>query len=110
MNGALKWRPDKNRDKVIDVEARFISVHQAYEILKDENKRRTYDSRGLQGVFGGSDGAAEPEPDVEQTYRPFFSTASTSNYGGTSSAGFTSHTGEDNNKMTRRRLTKRIPL
>lgn len=41
------------RDKVIDVKTKFIAVHQAYEILKDENTRRTYDSHGLQGVFGG---------------------------------------------------------
>lgn len=39
---ALKYHPDKNPDNK-DVEEIFRSISEAYEVLKDNNKRKSYD-------------------------------------------------------------------
>lgn len=42
---ALTLHPDKNKDDA-DAQERFIKVNRAYEVLKDENKRKHYDLHG----------------------------------------------------------------
>jgi len=41
---ALKFHPDKN--KAADAEAKFKEINEAYQILSDEQKRKTYDQFG----------------------------------------------------------------
>jgi len=41
---ALAWHPDKHRDKD-SAEKKFIHILEAYEFLKDEKKRRSYDAQ-----------------------------------------------------------------
>ena len=41
---ALQYHPDKNKAK--DAEAKFKEINEAYEILSDEQKRKTYDQFG----------------------------------------------------------------
>ncbi|KAF3069113.1 DnaJ like protein subfamily B member 4 [Daldinia childiae] len=54
---ALKWHPDKNKDNPAAAE-RFKECSQAYEILSDPEKRKTYDQFGLEFLLRG--GAAPP--------------------------------------------------
>jgi DnaJ family protein B protein 4 len=55
----LKWHPDKNKDNPAAVE-KFKEVSQAYEILSDPEKRKTYDQYGLDFLLRG--GPPPPEP------------------------------------------------
>jgi len=56
---AMKWHPDRNPgDK--DCEAHFKEINEAYDVLKDEQKRAAYDRFGHaafeQGGGGGQHG------------------------------------------------------
>ncbi|KAI9714781.1 MAG: hypothetical protein M1820_000070 [Bogoriella megaspora] len=55
---ALKYHPDKNKDKP-EAGEKFKEVSQAYEILSDPEKRKTYDQYGLDFILRG--GAPPPE-------------------------------------------------
>lgn len=49
---ALKWHPDKNKNNK-DAVDKFKEVSQAYEILSDPEKRKTYDQYGLEFLLRG---------------------------------------------------------
>lgn len=51
---AIKYHPDKNPDNP-EAESNFKEATEAYEILKDENKRAKYDRFGHEGLKGGRD-------------------------------------------------------
>lgn len=52
---AMKYHPDRNPgDKA--AEAKFKEVNEAYEVLKDSDKRRRYDQFGHAGVGGSGSG------------------------------------------------------
>jgi DnaJ family protein B protein 6 len=44
---AIKWHPDKNPDNKEIAEEKFKVIAEAYEILSDPSKRKTYDQYGL---------------------------------------------------------------
>ena len=52
---ALKYHPDRNEGSK-EAEARFKEVTEAYEVLRDPDKRATYDRYGEQGLRGGPGG------------------------------------------------------
>lgn len=56
--GAVKYHPDKEGGD----EAKFKEVNEAYEVLKDQQKRQRYDQFGHAGVGGASGGGAGGNP------------------------------------------------
>ena len=52
---AIKWHPDKNPGDAA-AEARFKAISEAYDCLKDPQKRAAYDRYGKAGVQGGGAG------------------------------------------------------
>ena len=52
---AMKHHPDKGGD-----EKEFKDISEAYEILSDPNKRKTYDLGGYEALDGGGAGGGNP--------------------------------------------------
>jgi len=53
---AMKFHPDRNKDDA-DAEAKFKEAKEAYEVLKDEERRAAYDRFGHEGLRGRAGGA-----------------------------------------------------
>lgn len=53
---AMKHHPDRNKDDA-GAEGKFKEAKEAYEVLKDADKRAAYDQFGHDGLRGGSAGA-----------------------------------------------------
>jgi molecular chaperone DnaJ len=51
---AMEYHPDRNSSP--EAEARFKEITEAYEVLRDPQKRATYDRYGKAGLGGGSGG------------------------------------------------------
>lgn len=49
---ALQWHPDRNKTQ--EAESKFKEINQAYEVLSDEQKRKTYDQFGHAAFTPGS--------------------------------------------------------
>lgn len=57
---ALKWHPDKNLNSKEEATRRFRDISEAYEVLSDEKKRKSYDKYGKDGVRNGGPSPAPP--------------------------------------------------
>lgn len=53
---AMKYHPDRNPDDK-EAEAKFKEINEAYEVLKDDQKRAAYDRYGHQAFANGMGGA-----------------------------------------------------
>ena len=80
---ALKYHPDKNKDP--GAEEKFKEVAEAFEVLKDKDKRAVYDKYGEEGLkgqpnFGAAGGQGMPagfttftfSGDPFRTFKDFF--------------------------------------
>jgi DnaJ-class molecular chaperone len=47
---AIKHHPDKNKDDPEGAKKKFTVIANAYEVLSDDDKRKTYDLHGPEGV------------------------------------------------------------
>jgi len=50
---ALKWHPDKNRERQEEASEKFREIAEAYDVLSDQEKKRIYDQFGEEGLKGG---------------------------------------------------------
>ena len=55
---AMEYHPDRNSSP--DAEARFKEITEAYEVLRDPQKRAAYDRYGKAGVGAGAGGVRNP--------------------------------------------------
>ncbi|MBR1605388.1 MAG: molecular chaperone DnaJ [Alphaproteobacteria bacterium] len=56
---AMKYHPDRNPDNP-EAEAKFKEINEAYDVLKDEQKRAAYDRYGKQAFQNGGMGGGNP--------------------------------------------------
>lgn len=68
---ALKWHPDRNKEK--DAEAKFKEINEAYEVLGNKDKRAKYDQFGHAAFdpsagFGGGQGGSYRSGPFTYTY------------------------------------------
>jgi molecular chaperone DnaJ len=69
---ARELHPDVNREDP-DAEEKFKEAAQAYEVLSDPERRRTYDALGWDGVrAGGAPGAGAGFGNIDEIFETFF--------------------------------------
>ena len=56
---AMKYHPDRNPNNP-EAEAKFKEINEAYDVLKDDQKRAAYDRYGKQAFSGGGMGGGNP--------------------------------------------------
>eukprot|EP00111_Clytia_hemisphaerica_P016577 TCONS_00049106-protein len=109
---ALKYHPDKNQDD--GASEKFKEIGEAYEILKDPDKRKIYDQYGEEGLKGGMGGRGADFSgyggfnfssfDPHETFKQFFGDndpfrefESFGGFGGPGRSGFSNFMGGANN-------------
>lgn len=63
---ALKWHPDRNRDKQAEAEEQFKRVSKAYSLLSDPQQREVFDRFGFDPQSGASPAGPGAKPLTEE--------------------------------------------
>lgn len=79
---ALKYHPDKNPNNKEEAEENFKRITEAYDVLRDAEKRKVYDQFGKQGLQGGgpsagpegfaTGGSSMSREQADQIFKMFF--------------------------------------
>jgi molecular chaperone DnaJ len=86
---AMKYHPDRNPDNK-EAEETFKYLSQAYEVLKDKEKRAIYDQYGKAGLEGqgrGGFGGGQNMDDIMEMFNSMFGGAGGGGFGGFSGRG-----------------------
>jgi len=67
---AMQYHPDRNNGSK-EAEERFKTITEAYEVLRDPNKRAAYDRYGEAGLRGGGGGAGFHHMDLSEALSMF---------------------------------------
>ncbi len=108
---ALQYHPDKNPDDK-EAEAKFKEAAEAYEVLRDPQKKARYDQYGHAGVgnnFGGGTGGFGGGMSMEDIFSQFgdiFGEA----FGGGGFSGFGSRTSQRGGRRTNKGSNLRIKV
>ena len=62
---AMQWHPDRNNGSR-EAEEKFKEITEAYDVLRDPNKRAAYDRYGEAGLRGGAGGAGFHHVDLSE--------------------------------------------
>ena len=100
---ALKYHPDKNPDNK-EAEEKFKEAAEAYEVLRDPQKRSRYDQFGHQGMSGAG-GFTGQDMSMDDIFSHFGDIFGGAFGGGFSSGGFSS-SGFGGQSSGRRRMSK----
>lgn len=68
---ALKWHPDKNQNNKAEAETKFKEINEAYQVLSDDQKRKTYDQFGHAAFDPSSGMGGNPFARGQQQGGPF---------------------------------------
>lgn len=69
---ACKYHPDRNPDDPKTAEEKFKKIGEAYEVISDEKKRKTYDQFGKSGLKGGPGMGNFSFGNAENIFKMFF--------------------------------------
>lgn len=83
---AMKFHPDRNSDDP-EAERKFKEASEAYEVLRDREKRQRYDQFGHQGVNGGRGGPGFENVGFEDIFSRFSEIFGADIFGGEFSRG-----------------------
>lgn len=79
----LKYHPDRNLENKEEATKKFQEIAEAYEVLKDENKRKIYDQFGEEGLKGGGgQGNVNQEEIIRQAFGRFGGFGGFGSFGG----------------------------
>jgi DnaJ homolog subfamily B member 4 len=107
---AIKWHPDKNPNNKDEAEKKFKEISEAYDVLKDKEKRNMYDRFGKDGLnannsgFRGFNGGGMSPDDI---FRNFFGTDNVFNVHENGHQTFSTFHFGGPNMMNQRRQRKR---
>jgi len=68
---AMKYHPDKNPTNREEAEFQFKLVAEAFDILRDPEKRQIFDKFGEKGLTGGTDKTVNPNELFSQFFKGF---------------------------------------